>query len=158
MLVTESVQDLPMPVGELWAVLARLDGVSEWNPIIGLKGRSELNAEIRIMFKELAATWPNASGPARIILFDPPKAIGWRIRIPWLLEVEETVTLLKSGTGTLVTRRIVATGLVAKIARSWLSRQLQAYIEGGNQGLKSIVLRLPNPKSVGFARAQKRTR
>lgn len=154
MLVRESVQDLPVSAAVLWAILARLDGVSEWNPIIGLKGTAELNAELRITFKELKTTWPNAAGPARLVLFEPPNAIGWRIRIPLLLEVDETITLLKGETGTLVTRRIIGTGLIAKIAPSWLTQQLQTYIKGGDKSLESIVLRLPKPKTVGFARAK----
>ena len=126
--------------------------------MIAFKGSAELNAELRIMFKELLTTWPSASGPARLVLYDLPHAIGWRIRIPLLLEIEETITLLESGTGTRVTRRIVGTGLLARIARSWLSRQLEGYLHNGDNGLKISASRLPAARSGGFARKKKRKR
>lgn len=136
MIEIRSVHHFDISVPVLWSFLARLEKVSEWNSLITLKGSAALNAEIRIAFKEMVAKRPNAEGPARIVRFDPPHSIGWQIRIPVFLQIEESFTVSKSGTGSILTHQIVSTGLVAVLAPVWLSRHLQKYLEDSDVGLK----------------------
>ncbi len=146
MIEIKSVHDFDVSVSVLWSLLARLDEVSEWNSLIALKGSAALNAEIRIVFKELLAKRPNAEGPARIVEFDPPHCIGWQIRIPIFLQINEVFTVNKSATGSILTHEIVSTGLVAALARVWLSRHLQKYLEDSDVGLSRRAYRPPATK------------
>lgn len=141
MIEKKSVQTLKTSVPILWSYLARLDQIGEWNPQIGLKGNAAFNAEIQVVFKELLSSRPNAEGPGRIVLFDPPNAIAWRITIPFFLQIDETFRLIANPNGVVVERSVSSSGLIARLARPWLSKHFDAYLKAGDAGLAAHVLR-----------------
>lgn len=148
MIEKKSVQTLKTSVPVLWSYLARLDQIGEWNPQIGLKGNAAFNAEIQVVFKELLSSRPNAEGPGRIVLFDPPNAIAWRITIPFLFQIDETFRLIANPNGVLVERSISGSGLIAWLAKPWLSRHFDDYLKAGDAGLADHVAR-GRPRSDG---------
>lgn len=141
MIKKRTVQTLEISRPVLWSYLARLDQIGEWNPQIGLKGNAAFNAEIRVVFKELLSSRPNAEGPGRIVLFDPPHAIAWRITIPLLLRIDETFRLTAKPNGVVVERSVGSSGLIARLARPWLSRHFDDYLKAGDAGLADHVAR-----------------
>ena len=151
MIAKKTVQKFEVSCPVLWSYLARLDQIGVWNPQIGLRGDAAFNAEIRVVFKKLLSSRPYAEGPGRIVLFDPPRAIAWRITIPFFLQIDETFHLVANPHGVVVEHSISSSGLMARLAKPWLSRHFDDYLKAGDAGLAEHVTR-GLPRSDGSRR------
>lgn len=135
----KSTRVFALPLNTIWPLVADPNQVDRWNPKLGMEGKFSFNAEIRVIFKEFATTVRKAEGPARIVIFDPPQAVGWRIGIPLLLRIDEKVFLSGVTAGTRVTHIMDCAGPMAFFARPWLARYIENYLKAGDDGLASYI-------------------
>lgn len=135
MIDRKSTHIFALSMKNLWPLVADLKQVGQWNPKLSIEGQAAFNAEIRVVFKEFVTTTRKAEGPGRIVMFDPPHAVGWRIGIPFLLRIDETFFLSSDISGTRATHEVVCSGPVALIARPWLARYIEEYLKAGDEGL-----------------------
>lgn len=161
MIERKSTRIFALTVKKIWLLVADLSQLGQWNPKLSIEGQAAFNAEIRVVFKEFLTPVRKAEGPGRIVIFDPPLAVGWRIGIPFLLRIDEAFFLSCDTAGTRVTHRLVCSGPIALIARPWLARYIEDYLKAGDDGLANYVRNvhgrlLPvagrNPPDVGGQR------
>ncbi len=136
---TKSSQFFQLQPQKLWPLVANLKRIGEWNPRISLSGTTAFNAEIRVTFKDMLAARSKADGPGRIVLLEPNRAIAWRIRIPFCLQIDESFVLTPEADGTRVLHKVTCSRLLAIVTRPWLYRFTANYLEAADRGLEDYV-------------------
>lgn len=126
---------LRAPRSAVWGVIADLANYRNWHPTISFKGTADFNAVIEYGYNGTVAGIDEPSAPARIVSYDAPTRIGWRLGIPVLGWADEWYRLADGGENTLIEHGVRCSGPISWLLKRFAARRLRAVIEAADAAL-----------------------
>lgn len=146
--------EIPVSPDQLWSILNDLPQYAIWHPSLWFTGAASHNAVIEYGFQGLVGGLQNPTAPARIVVFEPPTAIGWRLGIPALMWADEWYRITRAGAATCVEHGVRCSGPLSWFMRRLVTRKVQPLLDAADAALVAYTQGLPKvcPRCGGVHR------
>ena len=127
------------PSTQVWQVLSDFQSFDSWHPLYTILGQANFNEVLKLVLHRFPQVPEGFAVPARVLVFQPPSALGWRFGIPFLIWIDERYRLTPTPAGTLVDHEIALRGLLSWPVRWFASARISHLLSSSDDKLEARV-------------------